>query len=232
MSILSEKSIHSRIGLLNYDGTITSIYCETPYSRNILKFCYTTRSKVMELLKKGNLQPIEYKGATRATLETSPARTDDNLSDYIKNGEYYNYLFDGEAWTVYFKIHDEDNDFGHSYGHFCRFGLMEEDIIKSVNYWVSDKPVDIFAILKNEYNTKDKVLTLMQANGIGEVYSGVFENTNVKSLTICPDSHYYIQPRIDRVYVYTKFPLPNSEYCNFLFRDNTWTYYCQDYTTI
>ena len=222
-------SMHSRIGLLNYDGTITSIYCEIEYSRNILKYCYSTRSKVIELLNKGDLRPIVYEGGGCVVPKTSPARTDDNLSDYIKNGEYYNYLFDGEVWTVHFHIGNPIVD----YGHYCRFGLMSSDrTIQSIKYWVYNTPEDILALLNKEYNTRDEVSTLMQENGIGEVRI-ILDDKNVEVITFWPDPYFYVQPRIEDIPPYNGYPyIPNGEYCNFLFKNNSWTYHLQDYTII
>ena len=95
---------HCRIGLLNPDGTVTSIYCEIDYSHNILKNCYATIEKVQTLLDKGDLRPIECESSPAGCVgpDPIPARTDTNLSEYLKHGEAFNYLYDGECWKVYF----------------------------------------------------------------------------------------------------------------------------------
>ena len=228
-------ALHSRIGLLNYDGSITSIYSEEVFSRNLLKYCYGTRAKVRELLDKGDLRPIKYEGTGNVVPDPSSARTDANLSDYVSKGEYYNYLFDGEFWTVYFNIGgDKTRDYN------CRFGFVKSDhTIISINYWVYDKPEEIITLLNKQYSTENDVLTLMQNNGIGDV--NIFPDDNdIVQLVFWPDPYYYVPPRIDDIPSYWDSPyIPNGEYCNFVFNNQRWTYnnecwtyYCQQQTTL
>lgn len=94
-------STHSRIGQLNQDGSVTSVFCHwdgyPKHQLPILKERYNSPETVTELLKHGDLWALDeydHKGH-----KNMPARIDSNVSDYLKNGECFNYLFDGATWT-------------------------------------------------------------------------------------------------------------------------------------
>lgn len=94
-------STHSRIGQLNQDGSVTSVFCHwdgyPKHQLHILKERYNSPDTVTKLLKHGDLWALyEYDHKGHKNI---PARIDSNVSDYLKNGECFNYLFDGATWT-------------------------------------------------------------------------------------------------------------------------------------
>lgn len=113
----------SRIGILNDDGSVTSVYCHwdgyPSHNGKILREHYNTPDAVRELLKEGDMSvlapkcnkpeghsfdnPVEghviYYGRDRGEKDTEP-RDDTTESDFHRDGEEYNYLMKKGKWTV------------------------------------------------------------------------------------------------------------------------------------
>lgn len=116
-------STHCRIGMLNNDGTVTSIYCHWDgYPEGvgaILNRNYLDREKILKLMRLGDLsalgrEPIENKDGWRlgsltdddkcltyrSRGENLPAKTTSRDDFYFRFDEEYSYLFDGKQWLV------------------------------------------------------------------------------------------------------------------------------------
>ena len=113
----------SRIGILNADGTVTSVYCHwdgfPSHNGKILREHYNTPEAVKELLMGGDMSvlapkcskpeghsydnPVKgyviYYGRDRGDLDTK-ARVDATEDDFWLDGEEYNYLMKNGVWTV------------------------------------------------------------------------------------------------------------------------------------
>ena len=117
-------STNSRIGILNADNSITSIYCHSDGSPEhngvILEKFYSDTDKVKTLMLLGSLSILAEKihptethtfdkpqegvcvayGRDRGESEVQ-ATTSVNLKAWKVLFEEYNYLWDGKEWKVY-----------------------------------------------------------------------------------------------------------------------------------
>ena len=110
-------STHSRIGILNDDGTVTSIYCQHDgYLSGVgltLINCYTDEDAVNELMGLGDISALdedtddcEAYGRDRGEEDTEAAEND-SIEEYQSQGDAsYAYLFKGGTWYV--SISNED----------------------------------------------------------------------------------------------------------------------------
>jgi len=121
-------STRSRIGILNQDGTIESVYCHQDgypeYTGFILKNFYTNEKLVRNLLSKGDLsniatsynwkqeKEINEKGYEVLSVKTYAQRNQtltsekhDDITEFLKfdSADEYKYLFDIEFknWLAY-----------------------------------------------------------------------------------------------------------------------------------
>lgn len=113
---------HSRIGIENQDGTVTSIYCHNDgylsYNGRILHTNYRTEEKIQDLMRLGYLsvlgseighkqsfdQPTDTDwclayGRDRGETDTE-ARLSANREAYLKLSEEYTYLWKDGEWLV------------------------------------------------------------------------------------------------------------------------------------
>jgi hypothetical protein len=117
-------STHSRIGILNADKTITSIYCHNngyqEHNGRILKEFYSDTDKVKTLMLLGDISVLGEKihptethtfdkpqsgvciayARDRGESDTQ-AQTSVNLKAWEFLFEAYNYLWDSKEWKVY-----------------------------------------------------------------------------------------------------------------------------------
>jgi len=110
-------STHSRIGILNDDNTVTSIYCQHDgYLSGVgltLTNCYTDEDDVIELMGLGDISALdedvescEAYGRDHGEEDTE-ARVDDSLEEYQTQDEAsYAYLFQKGTWYV--SVSNED----------------------------------------------------------------------------------------------------------------------------
>ncbi len=111
----------SRIGIQNADGTITSIYCHYDgymgHNGKMLLNHYAEEAKVRELISLGDMSSLHEKvsptsehsfdnpeegvcvfyGRDRREKDVE-ARTSENIREFLKIGEEYNYLYRGGMW--------------------------------------------------------------------------------------------------------------------------------------
>lgn len=112
-------STRSRIGILNDDGSVDSIYCHhdgyLSHTGDLLIHCYDTEQKVRELLKLCDISGLE--GTIKQTQdlaynsngEDTEVLRSANVSEFLEDGEEYNYLFKDGKWHVYsYDITDEE----------------------------------------------------------------------------------------------------------------------------
>lgn len=103
-------STRSRIGILNEDGSVDSIYCHhdgyLSYNGNLLLHYYNTEDKIRELLRLCDISGLEKTiEKTKAEAynengENTKVRHSANEAEFYKIGEEYNYLFKNGKWTV------------------------------------------------------------------------------------------------------------------------------------
>ena len=112
-------STRSRIGILNADGSVDSIYCHhdgyLSHVGDLLINCYDTEEKVRELLKLCDISSLEgtikqtQKFAYNSNGEDTEVLHSKNESEFLKVGEEYNYLFKNGKWHVYgYDFNDEE----------------------------------------------------------------------------------------------------------------------------
>lgn len=104
----------SRIGIMNEDTTITSVYCHwdgyPSYNGRILYENYNTEEKIRELLSYGDLSSLGeditndiISGRTKCKFYNKNSgnetiKTYENIYEYEINGVEYNYLFMNGKW--------------------------------------------------------------------------------------------------------------------------------------
>lgn len=108
----------SRIGIELDNGSILSVYLHfdgyPKFSGRILKTYYDTQRKVSSLINGGDISCLWTNlGFNQETLpetgplyysqrgENCPPRLDDNLHDYLSDGEEYAYLFRNDEWICW-----------------------------------------------------------------------------------------------------------------------------------
>lgn len=114
-------STNSRIGILNEDGSVISIYCHwdgyPSHNGKILFESYNTPEKIYALMELGDLSSLGEEigekhdfnerpegvctayGRDRDESDVEP-RTYKNEQDFYANGQEYNYLFKDGKWHV------------------------------------------------------------------------------------------------------------------------------------
>lgn len=104
----------SRIGIMNEDTTITSVYCNwdgyPSYNGRILYENYNTEEKIRELISYGDLSSLgediindNNSGRTECkfynkNIGSGTIKTYENIYEYEINGCEYNYLFMNGKW--------------------------------------------------------------------------------------------------------------------------------------
>ena len=120
-------STRSRIGLELSDGSILSIYCHfdgyPEFNGVKLVEHFDTYEKVKELIDMGDISclwtnagwnnetlpetgPLPYSGRG----EDCPPRIDENLKEYLSEGEEYAYVFINDEWVCYDMHQFRDQD--------------------------------------------------------------------------------------------------------------------------
>lgn len=111
----------SRIGILNDDNTVTSVYCHwdgyPEHNGKILYNYYNTKEKILELLSYGNIsslgenigtahdfnKPVSgictFYGRDRGENDVLPFISESEKC-YYDNGEEYNYLYKDGKWFI------------------------------------------------------------------------------------------------------------------------------------
>ena len=104
-------STRSRIGILNADGSVDSIYCHhdgyLSHVGDLLINCYDTENKIRELLSLCDISSLE--GTVKQTRdfaynskgEDTEVLHSENESKFLESGEEYNYIFKNGKWHVY-----------------------------------------------------------------------------------------------------------------------------------
>jgi hypothetical protein len=113
----------SRIGIIdNRSGSVTSIYCHwdgyPETNGRILIENYTDMAKIQKLMKLGDLSSLGPEIGTKHDFDQRVedectaygrdrgetqvrAQMHNSLEDYLKYGEEYNYLWDGQRWNCF-----------------------------------------------------------------------------------------------------------------------------------
>ena len=107
----------SRIGIQLSDDSILSVYHHwdgyPTWLGKVLNTHYNSKEKVAELIDGGDMsvcwnddnQPEYYS----ARGETCPPRLDNNIVEYLANGEEYAYIFNRKSEWVAFDRHEFDD---------------------------------------------------------------------------------------------------------------------------
>ena len=115
-------STRGRIGMLNQDGSVDSIYCHhDSYLRHVGKLLienYSNADTIHELLKLGDTNALsetleetkhntyQYNGEDPEDTSSIHSMTE---SDFLSIGEEYNYIFKDGKWHVYsYDFSDEE----------------------------------------------------------------------------------------------------------------------------
>ncbi len=116
----------SRIGIQLQDESIVSVYCHydgyPAFNGKVLRDNYDTVEKVKELIDGGNMsctwtnagwqnETLPESGALYYTsrgesLEDNAPRIDDNIVEYLNDGEEYAYIFNRFNEWVCYDLHD------------------------------------------------------------------------------------------------------------------------------
>ena len=116
----------SRIGIQLQDESIMSVYCQLDgypsFNGRVLRDNYDTVEKVKELIDGGNISalhtnlgwknetlpevgPLYYTSRGESIRENEP-RIDDDITEFLDNGEEYAYIFTrADEWICY-DLHD------------------------------------------------------------------------------------------------------------------------------
>lgn len=112
----------SRIGILNSDQTVTSVYCHwdgyVEHNGRLLVTHYTDEDKIRELMALGSISSLGQDIGTKHDFDNEPrnecnaygrdrgetgmeARLYAAVEDYLADGEEYNYLWFYGRWMVH-----------------------------------------------------------------------------------------------------------------------------------
>ena len=95
----------ARIGIVNRDGSVTSIHSDHVSQHpigidgRILANRYSSMEKLMPVINTGDIDKVDVEMNTN-TKPNKPACTDSDLLEFVCREEEYKFLFNGYNWKV------------------------------------------------------------------------------------------------------------------------------------